>query len=487
VTRRKADVEFLDYWQVARRNWRLLVSSMLVAVCAAAVYSLTQPTVYSATSTAYVVAGTSESTGDALAGSALAKEKAATYLPLVSSQQVAMRIAEDLGLTSTQGIAGSLTASVVKESVLFQVTATSSTAQSASRLAQAAVRATAAEVQALETINPTGDATATTVIRVVPVQQAATPAVRVSPTVKRNLVIGTLLGLSLGFVIALIRRAMDRRVRMSTEAEELAGVGTLGIIPSAPELATGKLSPHLGPAAEAMRLLRTNIRFVSVDHPPRSIVVTSANPDEGKSTIAAHLAFMLAASGQPTILIDADLRRPSQAELFDVDGAVGLTQVLARAVPLMDALVTGPHPNLELLLAGRIPPNPSELVGSERMHSLIAELSTTHIVIIDAPPLLAVTDAGLLTVASDGALLVIKSGSTFKEQVALCRDTFDRVGGGLLGTVLNLVPKKDLGSAVYGYGYASHPNHYYSSHDSRRDDDSRDRRSSATRELSKGV
>lgn len=446
-------MELLDYWRVARRSWVVLVASTLVGLSLAAAYSLTQPTVYSATASAYVVAGTSESTGDALAGSALAKEKAEIYLPLVTSQQVATRIAEDLQLNSTQGIAASLTGSVVKESVLFQITATSSTSVSASLLAEAAIRATAAEVESLETINPSGSATPTTVIKVVPVQQAATPAVRVSPTVIRNLAIGAALGLMIGFVIALIRRVVDRRVRTSTEAEELAGVGTLGIIPTVPELASSRLSANPGPAAEAMRLLRTNIRFVSVDHPPRSIVVTSANPDEGKSTIAAHLAFMLAESGQPTILVDADLRRPSQAKFFDVDGAVGLTQVLARAVPLTDALVTGPHPNLGLLLAGRIPPNPSELVGSERMHSLIGELSTTHIVIIDAPPLLAVTDAGLLTVASDGALLVIKSGSTFKEQVELCRDTFDRVGGGLLGTVLNLVPKKDLGSALYGYGY----------------------------------
>ena len=477
-------MEILDYLRVARRNWFVLVVSTLVGLGVAAAYSLTQPTLYSATSSAYVVAGTSESTGDAFAGSSLAKEKADTYLPLVTSQQVATRIAEDLQLGSAQGVAARLTGSVVKESVLFQITATDSTAESASQLAEAAIRATAAEVEALETINPSGEATATTVIKVVPVQQAATPAVRISPTLTRNLAIGAVLGLVAGFLIAIIRRAMDRRVRTSTEAEELAGVGTLGIIPTVPELADSKLSANPGPAAEAMRLLRTNIRFVSVDHPPRSIVVTSANPDEGKSTIAAHLAFMLAESGQPTILIDADLRRPSQANFFDVDGAVGLTQVLARAVPLADALVTGPHPNLQLLLAGRIPPNPSELVGSERMHSLIAELSTTHIVIIDAPPLLAVTDAGLLTVASDGALLVIKSGSTFKEQVAVCRDTFDRVGGGLLGTVLNLVSKRDLGSAMYGYGYSSHPTHYYSSHESRRDEDSRDRRSSGTRALS---
>lgn len=464
VNRRKADVELLDYWRVARRNWFVLVVWTLIGLSCAAVYSLTQPTLFTATSSAYVVAGTSQTTGDALAGSSLAKEKATTYLPLVTSQQVAARIAQDLELASSEGIATSLKGTVVEDSVLLQITATSSSAQAASRLSDAAVRATAAEVQALETINPAGTATPTTVIKVVPVQQAATPAVQISPTLTLNLAIGPGLGLMVGFVIALVRRVLDRRVRTSAEAEEFAGVGTLGIIPSEPELAGPQITTELGPAAEALRLLRTNIRFVNIDNPPRSMVITSANPDEGKSTIAAHLALMLAKSGRPTVLLDADLRRPSQAGLFDMDGTVGLTQVLAKTVPLADALVTGPIANLQILFAGRIPPNPSELVGSDRMQALIAELTATHTVIIDAPPLLAVTDAGLLTVASDGALLVIKSGGTLKEQVELCRDTFERVGGGLLGTVLNMVAKKDLGSAMYGYGYSSHPTHYYSSH-----------------------
>lgn len=458
-------MDIWDAWRIARRNWLVLLVSMLLGLGAAIGYSMLQPTVYAATATAYVVAGTSGTTGDALAGSSLAKEKAATYVPLVRSQQVATRIAQELEGTPGEGVTGSVAGSVTPGSVIFAVTATSSTAQGAALLAEAGIRATAAEVEALETINPTGGGATTTVIKIVPVEQAATPATRISPTFRRNLVIGPAVGLVLGLGAALIRRSMDRRVRTSADAEEQAGVGTLGIIPAAPELAEGRVVQQLGLAAEAMRLLRTNIRFVNVDHPPRSLVITSANPDEGKSTIAAHLALMLAESGQPTILVDADLRRPTQATLFELDGAVGLTQVLARAVPLDEALVPGPHPQLQILLSGRIPPNPSELVGSERMTHLISELAQTHTVIIDAPPLLAVTDAGLLAVASDGALLVVKAGSTLKEQVVLCRATLDRVGGGLLGTVLNLVRQRDLGSAVYGYGYGGSTHEYYPSTD----------------------
>ena len=456
----------LDYWRLTRHNWIVLLLSTLGGLAIAAGYSYLQPTMYSATATAYVVAGNSSSVGDALAGSTLAKDKAATYRPLVKSQQVAERIAADLQLPSAEGIAESLTGQVVTDSVLFQVTATAGSAESARNLADAAIRATAAEVGSLETLNSRGKGGASTVIKVVPVQQAATPAERTSPNWNRNLALGPALGLMIGYLVVILRRVMDRRVRASAEAQELTGVGTLGIIPKADELAKGvTLVGDMGPAAEAMRLLRTNLRFVSVDNPPRSIVVTSANPDEGKSTIAAHLAAMLADSGQPTILVDADLRRPTLAKLFGVESTVGLTQLLVGGTQLSEALVPATQPNLQLLLAGRTPPNPSELVGSERMQRLIDTMAKDHVVIIDAPPLLAVTDAGLLTVASDGALLVIRSGATFKEQISLCRDTFDKVGGGLLGTVLNLVPANDMGSALYGYGYGTYGKQYYASED----------------------
>lgn len=317
---------FLDYWLLTRRNWVVLVLATLGGLAIAVGFSVLQPTQYSATSTAYVVAGDSSSTADALAGNTLAKDKAATYVHLVKSQQVAARIASDLGLPTTEGLAERLSGQVVRDSVLLQVTATAPTADGARSLAEAAIEATAAEVESLETINPTGKGAATTVIKVVPVRQAATPAERVSPTWTRNLALGPAVGLLAGYAVVIVRRALDRHVRTSAEAEELTGAGTLGVIPESAELARGvPVATDLGPAGEAMRHLRTNLRFVSVDRPPRSIVISSANPGEGKSTIAANLAVMLADAGHSTVLIDADLRRPTQAGIFELDGEVGLT------------------------------------------------------------------------------------------------------------------------------------------------------------------
>ena len=254
------------------------------------------------------------------------------------------------------------------------------------------------------------------------------------------------------------RQSLDRRIREAADAEAVAGAAALGIIPSSDELVgTVSLATNMGAAAEALRQLRTNLRFVSVDDPARCIVVTSSMEGEGKSTIATHLASMLAESGQPTILVDADLRRPVQADHFSVDGVAGLTQVLAGSLELEHALVQTANNNLLLLPAGRIPPNPSELVGSGRMQTLLAQLKKTHLVIVDAPPLLAVTDAVLLTTAADGAILVVQQGKTRIEQVGLASRKLEQVEGTLLGVVLNQVPKKDLQAATYGYGYGSYP------------------------------
>ena len=439
-----------------RKNWMLLLASAMVGILLGAGVSWFQPTLYSATSTGYVVAGNSSTVGDAFAGKNLAAEKAASYLPLVQSRSVAERVAEDLSLDSTGPVIGTLQGS--NEGVIFRIKATASSPEFAAQLADAAIRATAIEANALETLTVTGENTGYTVVTIVPVELAQTPTSPVSPNWKRNMLIGLALGLMAGFGVVVARQSLDRRIREAADAEAVAGAAALGIIPSSDELVgTVSLATNMGAAAEALRQLRTNLRFVSVDDPARCIVVTSSMEGEGKSTIATHLASMLAESGQPTILVDADLRRPVQADHFSVDGVAGLTQVLAGSLELEHALVQTANNNLLLLPAGRIPPNPSELVGSGRMQTLLAQLKKTHLVIVDAPPLLAVTDAVLLTTAADGAILVVQQGKTRIEQVGLASRKLEQVEGTLLGVVLNQVPKKDLQAATYGYGYGSYP------------------------------
>lgn len=448
-------------WALLRRGWLVIVASLVAGLGLAFAFSMTQPVLYSATSAGYVVAGNSATVGDAFAGSSLAAEKAGTYLPLVESRSVANRIAEELALPSTDPVVGRLEGSA--EGVIFRITATADSPEFAAQLADAAIRATSVEANALETLTVTGESSGQTVVRIVPVELAETPATPVSPNYVRNLALGGALGLLLGLGIVVGRQSFDRRIRRVHDAEEVAETSSLGIVPIATELAKSGLLSGTSAAAEAVRQIRTNLKFVSVDSPARSIVITSSNEGEGKSTLAANLAAMLADSGEPTILIDADLRRPVQAERLGVDGAVGLSQLLAGTAKLSEALLPTDHLHLSVLPAGRIPPNPADMVGSSRMKSLIEHLSKAHMVIIDAPPLLPVTDAALLAAAADGAVVVVHSGKTRSEQLEVAAQKVRQVDANLLGIVLNKVAKKDLGEATFGYGYGSYTSKYYRS------------------------
>lgn len=464
----------IDFFRLSRHNLGLLVACLMLGLVGGAVYSLLQPTVYTSVATGYVVAGQSEAIGSASSALTLAAAKASSYVPLVNSKRVLEGLQADLAGKYPQGVpVSSLTAQATQGTPLYQVIAGAPTAAQARDAAAAAVRATAAEALRLESMGPDGKSTGQSVVRLVPQDDASLPAAPTSPNWVRNLLLGAVVGLALGFLLAFVRRGIDNRVRTQDDMDEMTGASVLGILPKAEELAGGKgasASVDRGVTAEAIRQLRTNLRFVSVDDPPRTIVITSANPGEGKSTVAANLARVLAQSGQEVVLVDADLRRPTQGKRFGVDDGVGLTQVLAGDVPLGDALQETGVPLLQLLPAGRIPPNPSELVGSQRMRQVIDALSVGHIVIIDAPPLLPVTDAGLLTAAADGAILVIRVGKTPKEQVRQSLRLLNNVNGRLLGSVLNLTPLRSMTTALYGYGYGGYGAGNYGSDYTARDD-----------------
>ena len=185
-------------------------------------------------------------------------------------------------------------------------------------------------------------------------------------------------------------------------------------------------------------------------------MITSANEGEGKSTVAANLARVLARRARTTVLIDADLRRPVVAGIYGVDTQIGLAQVLVGDITAEEALQESGIENLKVMSAGRVPHNPSELLGSHRMQHLLQELSRDHLVVLDAPPLLPVTDAALLAAIADGAMVVFAIGQTYKEQARLAKRRLGQTGGRMLGVVLNRAPLRGLGAVVYGYGYGSY-------------------------------
>ncbi len=213
---------------------------------------------------------------------------------------------------------------------------------------------------------------------------------------------------------------------------------------------------------EAVRKLCTNLKFASVDDELKVYVVSSPNPAEGKSSVAFKLAQVMAAAGEDVVLIDADLRRPTADKSFGADGALGLSQVLAGSVSLDRALQRTDQAGLFVLPAGQIPPNPSELLGSQKMAELVEMLSKELFVILDTPPLLPVTDAAVLSRVASGVLLVVRSGKTNSDEMNAALENVQRAGGKTIGIVLNGVPLSKVSRLKYGdTAYASG---YYASH-----------------------
>lgn len=440
----------LDFVRMLRANLKLLIAGLLIGGLLGFGYSFLQPRVYSSTSTGFVTVGEGSGIGDVISGSAAAKEKAVAYLALIKSGSVADKIIADnpgLNLDRAQ-IQGNLNASVASDSALINVSATASSPEVAQALANSSLQAVAKVVNELE---------GSSSVKVVPLEDATLNNTPISPDIPKLVMTGAGAGLGLVFITILLRRTLDTKLRTRNDATQATEAGILGVLPVSEELSEENIlradSDHM--SQEAIRQMRTNLRFVNIDNPPRSILVTSAEPGEGKSTVSTSIARALADAGEPVIIIDADLRRPTIAKKFKIDSKVGLTQVLAGQVELADAVRQFEDSQLFILPAGRIPPNPSELLGSEKMRQLIAELAGEFIVVIDVPPVLPVTDAVLLSTAVDGVILVGTVGKTRKENLAEAALNLRKVSATILGVIINKAPRTGLGNSYYGFAYSS--------------------------------
>ena len=448
---------FAEFVRLSRAYVWVLIGCTILGSVVMLVKTTQDPVLYSATSSGLVRVGNAQSAGEEQGNAELAEDKANLYAFLVSKTPVAQEVIDDLGLdVPPEAIAGRFSATVDADVNSLTVTAIGTTPEEARDLAGAVVDAVVVVAREIET-GQTGTR-GVSLTRIVPLEEAQLPSAPFTPDYRKAAMYGALGGLALAYAFLIARRLIDRRVRSTKHVEDATGASVLGIIPK--EEALGRhhrgVRGDLGRASEAFRQLRTNLRFVDVDNEPRKIVVTSALAGEGKSTVSSNIARLVAQAGTPVLLIDADLRRPMIATTFEVDGALGLTQALAGDVEIKDVIIDSGMPNLSLLPAGRIPPNPSELLGSLRMKQFIDELAVDYLVILDAPPLLPVTDAGLLSAFCDGALLVQAAGKTQIEQSQQCRRILDQVGSRLLGVVLNKAPLKGAQAIAYGGAYGGY-------------------------------
>jgi capsular exopolysaccharide synthesis family protein len=459
-------VELTDYLRVLRAYWRGVLVLVLLGVAVAAGLSMVQPKVYQADASGFVSAGTASNPGEASVSDSLAKSRAASYVDLAKSRATAQDVIEDLDLDAAPAsLIGRLTVTQPLDTVLIKVSARASSPREAQQLADAWVRALKHQVDQVE--NPGG--TSAQALRIVPVEAAALPTRPVSPNTGRNIALGLVAGLLLGVGYAVLRSQLDRKLRRAEDIEREFGVTVAATIPASPAMSRKK-GAHVplvvtGPrkkndpvhSGEAFLKLRTNLQFMDIDNPPRVIVVTSPLPGDGKSTIAANLAAALSMSDRRVVLVDGDLRRPVVADSFGLVEGAGLTDVLIGRVDFVDVAQQVPMlPNLYVLAAGGIPPNPSELLGSMAMRRLLERLADAgYIVIIDAPPVLPVTDAAVLTASADGALVVVTAGQTLDTQLGAALTSLQAVQGHTLGVVLNRVPPKSADSGFYGGYYGT--------------------------------
>lgn len=206
------------------------------------------------------------------------------------------------------------------------------------------------------------------------------------------------------------------------------------------------------PISEAYRTLRTNIEFSAVDGQVKVIMMTSAGPGEGKSTSISNLAVAYAQADKKVLLIDADLRKPTMHHTFQKSNRSGLTSILTSQITWKEAIQNTSIPNLDILTSGPIPPNPSEIVSSQRMHTLLNELRDRYdVILIDTPPALAVTDAQIIATRCDGVILVIDSGKVKRDAALKVKQNLEHVKARILGVILNNVNRQSRDSYYYYY------------------------------------
>ena len=299
---------------------------------------------------------------------------------------------------------------------------------------------------------------------------ADTPVFWSRPRTKVNQAIGAGIGLLIGMLLAVILEAIDTNLKTIHDIEQGLQLPLLGAIPtvSADQLlpATFQKSAmtrdvsRWSRIAESFRAIRTSILLSSPGSPPKVIMIASTRPTEGKTSIAALMAITLAMNGSKVFLVDGDLRRPAIHLRFKVAKGLGLSSVLSGKATLEEALVAWPElPNLHILPSGPVPPLPSELLGSKQMEDLLTQMrALSDVIIIDTPPVLAVTDASILGRLADATILVVRYGTANKQVVLRCLDLLERSGAHLLGVAVNAV---DLESPEYAEYYGRKYYEYY--------------------------
>jgi capsular exopolysaccharide synthesis family protein len=450
-------MELTDYLRVLRKHWVSLILIFLAGMGSAAGVSALMTPVYTASAGVFLTVNSGDTAGELNQGSSYAENQVRSYAQVVTAPVVLQPVIDKLGLGLTVGkLADRVTATAPVNTAIVNIDVTGTDPTQTAAVANAIAEQLIVVVDDLSPQSQTGSRTVKASI----ITPASVPVEWTSPRVLLNLALGGLVGLLLGVGQAVLRVRLDTRVVGEADVAQVTDRSVVGAIAFDTDAKNHPLifqTAGHSIRAEAYRRLRTNLQFLQLGGREGSIVVTSSIAAEGKTTTAINLASTLADAGQSVLLIDADLRRPSVATYVGLDGTAGLTDVIIGRATLADVVQPLGRGNLHVLLSGRIPPNPSELLGSQPMEKLLAEATARYdSVIIDSPPLLPVTDSALLSRFCGGVLLVVGSGSVTRPELETAIASLETVEASILGLVLNRLRASELGH----YGY----HHYYEQH-----------------------
>jgi capsular exopolysaccharide synthesis family protein len=446
-----------DYRELLRRRWLMVALITIIGGGAALALSLSTTPEYASSVSLFVSASQSPTdVGSIIAAEQLTQQRVTSYADLADSRDIASAVIRQLGLReSPKSLASRISATVPTNTVVIELTVTDPSRVLVPRIANAVAEQLSQTVASLE--SPAAGKPSP--VKVSVSQSATLPGGAVVPKTTRNVLFGLVVGLALGAGLAILFEVLDTRIKDMDTLRDRLGLVPLGLMPFDRAAKTRPLvvrdAPHSA-RAEAFRQLRTNLHFLGVESPPRSIVVTSALPAEGKSTTTSNLAIALAQAREPVTVIDADFRHPQLSKYLGIKGGVGLSEVLIGKVTLEEALQPWEDGVLNVLSSGATPPNPSELLGSRAMARVVAKLCERGMLIIDSPPVLPFTDATVLAKVADATLIVVRANSTRVDKVEHAIQALQTVDAQLAGAVLNMVPASGPDIDYYSY-YGENP------------------------------
>lgn len=442
-------MELRQYVKAIRKFWWVaLIPALIGGLLGVFMVSRHDPQ-YRSSMTFFVRTIGDTSANGQFAGDQFAQRRVNSYVALLSTDRLAQAVIDGAHVELTPGeVTRMIDASGDVNTVLLTASVTTGSKELSTKLGeQLAVQFVRMVDQVEETTGkPSG----------VSIELVSGPSVDVVPT-RPMLTVGLLglVGLAIGVAAAIALELRDISIRSDEEIDELHGGPVLSHIVVDRSLRTSPLVVSDGSRHalhEGFRRLRTNLQFLDVENPAKVLVITSSVAEEGKSTTTANLGLVLAAAGRRVLLVEADLHRPKLAESFQIERAVGLTDILIGRAKVGD-VVQSWSDNLDVLPCGHLPPNPSELIGGESAAGLIEGLREHYDhILIDTPPMLPLTDAAVIAAHADGTVLVVRYAKTTRTQLTRSLRALDAVGARILGTVVTMVPPGDTdGYATYDY------------------------------------